>query len=187
MPATLWHVAVMLLARWGGLLAYCWHVASTLLPCLLAHCFHIAPTLLPRCGGLLPCLLAHCFHIASTLWRVCNPPPSVAGSVTRELERGVVVRVTNPLPYAGGLQTRLNVADTWQASVYTWGGTAPFSLRFSPLHSSFFTLHSSFFTLHSPLFTFHSSLFILHSSLFILHSSLFTLHSSLFSLLRIFS
>ena len=133
-----------------------WHVASV----LLASCFHVAST-----------LAASCFHVASTLWRVCNPPPSVAGSATREVERGVVVRGTNPLPYADGLQTRLNVTGTWMtrlSSLFT-------------LHFSLFTFHSSLFTLHFSLFTFHShsSLFTLHFSLFTFHSSLFTFHSSL--------
>ena len=137
MPATLWHVASVLLAG-------CFHVAST----LAASCFHVASTLwrqaastsLPRCGGkLLPCrfhvVAASCFHVASTLWRVCNPPPSVAGSATREVERGVVVRGTNPLPYADGLQTRLNVTGTWMTRL-----------------SSLFTLHFSLFTSISSLY-----------------------------------
>ena len=68
---------------------------------------------------------------APTLRRVCNPPPSVAGSATRGKENDATLggaaflrhkpfmkgltRVANPQQKAGGLQTRLNVEGSWKA------------------------------------------------------------------------
>ena len=67
---------------------------------------------------------------APTLRRVCNPPPSVAGSATRGKENDATLggaaflrhkpfmkgltRVANPQQKAGGLQTRLNVEGSWE-------------------------------------------------------------------------
>ena len=76
---------------------------------------------------------------APTLRRVCNPPPSVAGSATRGKENDATLggaaflrhkpfmkgltRVANPQQKSGGLQTRLNVGENVDETGLTLANT----------------------------------------------------------------
>ena len=144
MPATLWHVASVLLAG-------CFHVAST----LAASCFHVASTLwrqvastsLPRCGGK---LLPRRFHVVAGL-----QPATICG------------RVCDP-----GIRTRSGSAGYKPATLCRRVANPPERNRYVD-DTALFTFHPSLFTLHFSLFTFHSSLFTLHFSLFTSISSLY--------------
>ena len=151
MPATLWHVAAMLLAR-------CFHVASVFAGTLLPHCSHVVAGCFRVCWHIASTLLPHCFHVVAGLQpaticgRVCDPGIRTRSGSAGYKPATLCRRVANP-PERGR-----HVAG--KCIHVGWDGTFQSSL------------------LPSSLSTLHFSLFVLHSSLFILHSSLFTLHSS---------